>query len=305
MERTVSMSKNWRCFANNWLTSRHWNCWCTPACLRSSIWSPRYWSKAAKNDGDADAQRVWDSINDILAWKLQTSTDDAFDLTDAIVSRSVRDHLSPFLFPSPDLPAAREDLYRVFGHLVGAQVKLNRFLSFSIEAFCYDDSICFEVAGTELAIIERDPAAHGAWKRNGERLSRLHVYWLYRAFDEFAASGMATEQIGRPENHERNQFAYIKAIRTKLQLSEVYGLADFVLVDTGLRVDLFQAVLSLELMTAFFINDFLLPYRGIFARRATGGAHWQTLPSAGCGSRIYPMRFTIAFPLHGPTAQRK
>lgn len=78
--------------------------------------------------------------------------------------------------------------------------------------------------------------------------------------DEFVSSGMATKRIGTPENHEKNRFAYIKAIRTKLQLSEVYGLGDLVLADTGLQVDLFQALLSLELMTAFCIKDFILPY---------------------------------------------
>jgi hypothetical protein len=60
--------------------------------------------------------------------------------------------------------------------------------------------------------------------------------------------------------HEANRLAYIKAMRTLLRLTEVYGLAESVTVPSGLRVDLFQALLSLELMTAFFYSDFMLPY---------------------------------------------
>lgn len=98
------------------------------------------------------------------------------------------------------------------------------------------------------------------------------MYWFYRAIDEFAVSEYSTQLIGRPENHEANQLAIIKAMRTKLELSEVYGLNDFVTVKGGFKVDLFQALLSLELMTAFFSLDYLLPYQEHLKK--TG--YWQT-----------------------------
>jgi hypothetical protein len=228
------------------------------------------------DDPNADAastnvQETWYALNDILVWKLQTSADDVFQLTDDVIGRSLRDHLSPFLFPSPDFPKAREDIYRAFEGLVAAQVELNSFLSRSVDAFCYDDSIHFEFNGDQLVIVEHDPDTRRAWQRNGEKLARLHNYWFCRALYEFTASGMATTQIGRPENQELNQLAFIKAIRTQLQLTEVYGLDESIWAETGLRVDLFQALLSLELMAAFYHVDFVLPYGKYLSE--TG--HWR------------------------------
>lgn len=209
---------------------------------------------------DIDTQNVWDAINDILIWKLRSCNDSDFQLTEDDIGSSLREHLSPFLFPSPELPKIREDIYSAFNNLVDAQLELNSFLERSVDAFCYDDNIRFEHVGNELVITEINEAGRSAWKNNGKKFLRLHYYWFYRAMDEFVSSGMALERIGRRENHNENQIAFIKAIRSKLQLTEVYGLDESVLADTGLHVDLFQAILSLELMTAFYIKDFVRPY---------------------------------------------
>ena len=99
-----------------------------------------------------------------------------------------------------------------------------------------------------------------AWERNGKKHARLHYYWYYRAIEAIATSDMAGTVIGHLGDHQANLFAHIKAMRTQLQLTEVYGLADTVTTETGLRVDLFQALLSMELMTAFFNIDFIQPY---------------------------------------------
>ena len=111
-----------------------------------------------------------------------------------------------------------------------------------------------------LEIVELDPAARGAWSRDGRKLDRLHRYWLNRAVDAFAASEIATQTIGRPENHEANRFAYINAMRSQLRLVEVYGADTTVTTDSGESVDLFQALLSLELTSAFFNTDYLAPF---------------------------------------------
>lgn len=71
---------------------------------------------------------------------------------------------------------------------------------------------------------------------------------------------MATQRIGSAENHELNQLAYIKALRTQLQLTDVYGVSDTVTTKAGDTVPLFQALLSLELMNVFFQRDFLETY---------------------------------------------
>lgn len=208
----------------------------------------------------AESDAVSGAINRILLWKLATSSAEDFHLTEEVIARSLQSHLIPFLFPSKDGPRPRHDMLHAFAQLVEAQRELDSFLSASVDAFCYDDSISFELRGEQIEIVERDPAARAAWNRNGEKLARLHGYWFHRAIDAFALLPVATQIIGSPENHEENRVAYIKAIRSALQLQEVYGLDESVQVETGLRVDLFQALLSLELMTAFFNKAHLLPF---------------------------------------------
>ena len=203
-------------------------------------------------DPDTRTEVVWDAINDLLIWKLKTVGDRACRLTEDDIGKSLAVHLSPFLFPSLDRPAPREDLYEAFEQLLSAQIELNSFISRSADAFSYDDSIAFVREGDQLAIVEHDPAARAAWTRNGERLMRLHYYWYYRAVDAIATSELGATVFVQLKNHEANRFAYLKAMRTQLQLTEVYGVAESVTAETGLRSELFQALLSLELMTAFF-----------------------------------------------------
>lgn len=245
--------------------------------------------------GESDTQNVWDAINDILVWKLHNCDDRDFQLTEDVIGRSLREHLSPFLFPSPELPKIREDIYSAFSDLVDAQLELNSFLEHSVDAFCYDDNIRFEYAENELVITVINEAGRRAWENNGEKFARLHNYWFYRAMDEFVASGMAMERIGSPENHNENQIAFIKAIRTKLQLTEVYGLNETILADTGLQVDVFQALLSLELMTAFYIKEYVRPYE----KHLSETGHWrQALASLAMGGIKQPIpqnRLPITF----------
>ncbi|MGI2179923.1 NERD domain-containing protein [Shewanella frigidimarina] len=48
---------------------------------------------------------------------------------------------------------------------------------------------------------------------------------------------------------------YVKAIATKLELKKIYGFEEFVKLDNGFNVNLFQALLSLELMIAFYLKE--------------------------------------------------
>ncbi len=102
---------------------------------------------------------------------------------------------------------------------------------------------------------------------------------------------MAKNIIGRPENQEGNQFACIKAIRTQLQLTDVYGLAESVTTDSGSRFDLFQGLLSLELMTVFFTEAFMKPYLKYLqemgnSRMALGRLAFGGLVEAGSQNRF-------------------
>lgn len=211
-------------------------------------------------DPDTSTEAAWDAINDLLTWKLGTSGAKACRLTENDIARSVAKHLSPFLFPSQHGPEPREDLYSAFEQLMAAQIELNSFISRSADAFSYDDSITFVPKDGRLVLLEIDPAMRSTWVRNGEKQVRLHYYWYYRAAETIASSEITSTIIGQPVNHEANLFAYNKAMRTQLQLTEVYGLAGTVTAESGLCVDLFQALLSLELMTTFFNIDFMQPY---------------------------------------------
>jgi hypothetical protein len=240
----------------------------------ASLYAFEHWVPARFNmarpssDAQADMQAAWDAANDILLWKLANSADDSTRLTDAVIGLALAKHLSPFLFPSPGGQPARHDLREAFANLLAAQIELNSFVAQSANAFSYDHSIEFVRVGDRLEINELDAEARTAWDRNGRKLSALHNYWFYRAMDAFADSDKATQQIGSAENHALNQVAYIKALRTQLQLTNVYGVSDFVTTEAGDTVPLFQALLSLELMNVFFQRDFLETY--VTHLRSTG-----------------------------------
>jgi len=202
----------------------------------------------------------WDAIADIFHWKLREMPYAKLKVTESTLGHSLAAHLSPFIFPSPSGRPAREDLRRAFAELVSCQLELNEFESRSADAFSFDPSIDFIRDGTNLEIVKVDLEASNKWRRDGEKLEKVHGYWFYRACEAFLASDAATQTIGRPENHESNRLAYIRAIQTKLRLTEAYGLDETMLTDSGERVDLFQAMLSLELMSAFYQRDFLLAY---------------------------------------------
>jgi Holliday junction resolvase-like predicted endonuclease len=154
-----------------------------------------------------------------------------------------------------------------------AQIELNEFISRSAEAFCYDEGIRFERRGDRLEIVETDPAARAAWQDDGRKLERLHSYWFHRAIEAFVehvASDPARWEIGRPENADANRLAWLRALQAQLRLREAYGVTDEVTSESGDTVDLFRALLSLDLMSAFFQRDFL----AAFADRLDASGDW-------------------------------
>lgn len=243
---------------------------------------PAGMSSPRRPDGTiSDEQCAWHAINDVLLWQLGTARPQDLHLDQRKLARSLETHLIPVLSESSVAQAwgpGRRDAFRA---LLEAQIELNEFLSRSADAFSFDDGIRFVRRGDVLKIEVVDASARAAWERDGRKLARLHAYWFYRAADEFMRSPQATRTIGRPENYEANRLAYIRAIRTRLQLTEVYGVAETVTTDAGDEVDLFQALLSLELTSAFFQRNFLEAFmahlreggdwRVAFRRLADGG----------------------------------
>lgn len=214
---------------------------------------------------EVDMQDGWDAINDVMTWKLATCDQESLQLSEIDIGNSLRIHLSPFLFPSREGAAPRDDLYAAFEQLMDAQIELNSFVAQSADAFSYDDGIRFVRQGERLEIIEVDPERRAAWRRDGSKLDRLHGYWLYRGMEALMASEALLAQVSR-ENLEANLQAFAKAMATQLQLTEVYGLSEHLRTDTGLRVELFRALLAMELMSVFFITAFLQPFADHFSQ---------------------------------------
>lgn len=207
----------------------------------------------------SNVEETWRAFEDIIAWKLATCDPASLQLSDRMIGMSLGTYLSPFLFPSREGLPPRHDSYNAFSALVDAQVELNGFISQSAEAFSYDDGIRFVRQGERLEIVGTDSTVTADWHRDGEKIARLHQYWLYRGMEALMAS---PETLGlvSPAHPEANLQAFARAMGTWLQLQEVYGMVEHIRTEAGLQVDVFRALLASELMTAFFIEDFLRPY---------------------------------------------
>ncbi|MDR7096171.1 hypothetical protein [Hydrogenophaga laconesensis] len=231
--------------------------------------------KAAQGD-ESRTELAWHAINDLLAWKLETADKSSLKLNDACIGLSLARHLRPILFDEGrDGASEAVQTFHAFHTLLDAQIELNEFISRSADAFCYDNSIRFVRHEDRLEIVEVDPAARTAWQSDGHKLRRLHDYWFHRAIDEFVeyvAADPGRWEIGRPENADANRMAWLRALQAKLRLQEVYGIADEVTSDTGEPVNVFQALLSLNLMSAHFERDFLVA----FADRLDSMGDWRS-----------------------------
>lgn len=220
---------------------------------------------------DAAVEVAWDAINDLLVWKLQSGSVESLALSDDKIGRSIKAHLSPSLFPDGADSAGHRDLCLAFESLMAAQIELNEFISKSADAFSYDEGIRFVRQGDRLEIENVDASAQVAWDRESRKLERLHSYWFNRALVAFANSDLSTKTIGRPENEDFNRLAYIRAMQSHLRLTEIYGVADTVTTEAGDHVDLFQALLSLDLMSVLFLRDVLAS----FTRHLEVTGHWR------------------------------
>jgi len=213
-----------------------------------------------ESEWDTSDETNWYALTDLIAWKLKTSPDTKIRLSEKQIGLSMAEHMAPFLFPERSGLPPRFDLLNAFSALMASQVEMNEFISRSVDAHSYDDAVQFVRRGKRLEIEIVDLSIRDRWERDGRRMLLCHGYWFYRALQEFASSEIANHRIGTPENHEANQLAFIRALRTQMELDEVYGIDDAVLLGSGERIDLFQALLSLELTSAFFQQDFLAKY---------------------------------------------
>lgn len=211
----------------------------------------------------ADFQEITEAINHILISKLRTSIHSDFFISERIIGESLRKHMSSILFPSPSMARTAEKClfyFDTFERLVAAYRQFNGYIDKTINSFCFDEDYDIRFEGERLILYPRVNPEGYEWGRNGKKLEHLHQYWHFRAVEEFIKSGLAIERFGSPENEESNRFAYISAIRTHLELTEVYGLDDEITTESGYKMDVLQALLTIELMHAFYKQGYILPY---------------------------------------------
>jgi hypothetical protein len=211
----------------------------------------------------ADFQKITEAINHILISKLKTSIHSDFFISERIIGESLRKHMSSILFPTPSTARAAEKCllyFDTFERLVAAYRQFNGYIDKTINSFCFDEDYDIRFEGERLILYPRVNPEGYEWGRNGKKLEQLHQYWHFRAVEEFIKSGLAFERFGSPENEESNRFAWISAIRTQLELTEVYGLDDEITTESGYKIDVLQALLTIELMHAFYKQGYILPY---------------------------------------------
>ena len=252
--------------------------------------------KALAPPSRVDLELAWDALGDLLAWKLAEASTSSLKLTDDSIGRSIARHLRPVLF-EPGTASAGEALLRnlrTFHALMDAQIELNEFISRSADAFSYDEGIRFERRGDRLEIVESIRRRGRRGKRRAEARAPAWLLVPPRPVDTYVeqvAADRATWMIGRPENAEANRLAWLRALQAQLRLREAYGVADEVTSDSGDTVDLFRALLSLNLMSVFFQQDFLAAFAerdrcvGRLDRRVAASGPW-TACARGLQNRL-------------------
>ncbi|WP_372880850.1 hypothetical protein [Psychromonas sp.] len=234
------------------------------------------------------------ALKKLVEWKLSIAEPNSFTLTDSVIGKSLKRHQSPLVFPSQDDSSIPEFYLYHFEKLMQAQVELDGFLSRSVTPFCFDDECEYYFDGDQLGMHNHSDVSHQVWLLNGKKQSLIDGYWLNRGLQEFIDRGLAGGMIGSAENHEDNQTAYIKSLGAYLQLSEIYGLNKSVQTDNGLKVDIHQALLSLELMIAFYNKDYI----EVFAQNLHKTGDWQvSLGLLALSGLIDPANMQNRFPI--------
>ena len=220
------------------------------------------------------SQRQMEALNQILIQKLKQSAPENFRLTEHSLGESLKEHMAPFLFPQQnDIAHSRrcEYLLNAFEQLLSAHLALNYFETNILDCFSFDKDSLFRFDRKKLVVDYENTPDSIHWDENGKKLNTLRRYWFFRGQKDLFLSGRMGEQFGRPENTDLNCLAYTKALRTLLELQEVYGLDQEITVAGGVAINLFRLLYSLELMSVFYRRDFILAFEEKYLR--TG--HWQ------------------------------
>lgn len=211
-------------------------------------------------EGDDDpAGMEWYAYERVILRKLSTCSESDFRLSEEVLGRSLRRHLSPMLFQQSGEGGECAVNLDAVGVMVVATRELIDFER-SIDWFCFDSECDYQLKPGQSVIFNKSDEGTLRWRRTEQKNQLLWCYWMRRAVEVFAASELAGQMIGSAENHEANQLAYIKAIRSQLYLQVVFGLSECVRLHDGSEVTLLHAMLASELTNAFFNQAYLQQY---------------------------------------------
>lgn len=219
-------------------------------------------------EGDARNDRLWNAYQRVISNKLSKCNGGDFNLDEARLGASLKRHLSPMLFPSSAPVTECLQNMTAIRSLLSAMQELIDYEA-SIDWFCFDHECRYQFKPDQPVIYHESDAHTLSWYHTDQKQTALWIYWLNRGVDAFIHSGKAGTIIGRPENHEMNQFAYIKALGHELRLREVYGLTQTVQSSNGVRADLFRLLLASELTTAFFQREYIDEFQKIYSQCGT------------------------------------
>jgi len=204
-------------------------------------------------------QQQWNVYDRIIQRKLKFCSHKDFQLNDKTIGKSIKRHLSSLLFPNNS--GWRESAHQNIEDLACLIAATSERLDYedSIDWFRFDPLCAYQMIPGESVIYNMSDAGTREWEKTGRKYDHLWNYWINRAMEEFASTDLVKKTIGLPENHEGNRLAYIKAIRSRLQLKEMYGLDDHITLNNGKSVPLFQLLLASELSSQFFEQSFIQP----------------------------------------------
>jgi hypothetical protein len=208
---------------------------------------------------DAATQLLWQATSALFAWSIEVNPRADQYASEARILQCMGAHFACFLDPARSRQALAT--FGEFTRLMEAEIELQDFNDRSVEAYCYNDSIEFVCREGRLEIVEVDEKERQAWKANGNKLERFALYWFRRAILVFATSPDAGKQIGTAENHEDNQLALLRAMGNCLRLQEVYGFGERLGMRSGGEAKLYNAMLGIELMAAYYRKKYMAPYQ--------------------------------------------
>ena len=211
--------------------------------------------------GNSQVHLLWQATTTLFFWSFKANPRADQFVSEFTIVLQMRETFACFLYHLQSRQA-RQALaqFEQFSRLIEAEIELQDFNQRSVEAYCYDDSIEFVYRDGRMEIVLVDEHARQAWKENEHKLERFASYWNHRAMQDFVSSPDAGKNIRLGENYEENLAAVGMAMGNCLRLQEVYGFGERISIRSGGEANLYNAMIGIELMAAYYRKKYIGPY---------------------------------------------